>query len=755
MSMLKNYFKVAFRSLTRNKVFSIINIFGLSIGLTTCLLILLYIVSESGYDRQFKDADLIYRVASAGNTVNNSETESWAAAPAPLSAALKAEQPEVAQSTRLLKFPMADKLLLTVKAGRDKKQFDEPNGYYVDSTFFQVFSYDFQFGNATALAAPNTIVLSATLSKKLFGDENPVGRPITIGQPYGNYEYTVAGVFRDQDPKTHIPAHFFLSMNNGDVGAWVSRITDWASTSIFHTYIRLKAPTDLLAFQKKMNTNMDRHAAADLKAFGVQRQFFLQPLKSIYLHSKAGYEVAPIGNATTLYILGCIAVFVLIIACINFMNLSTARSAKRAKEVGVRKVLGAEKHSLIYQFLGESILMSAFALLLAIGLTRLLLPVFSELVQRPLTLFGEPLIWLGITALTLFTGIIAGLYPAFYLSAFRPIAVLKGRLMNSFSAVAIRKGLIVFQFTISIGLVSGAIIIARQLNYLGSRSLGFKKEQQLVLSLQNQQASNNFVALRNELSKLSDVRSVTGGSTYPGINNINDLLFYAEGKTVHDVIDINMVASEDDYLKTLGLTLLRGREFTKGSTADSNSIILNETALKQLGYDPRTAIGRNIFFDFQGKHGTLQIVGIVKDFNFESLYKPIKALGFTNILNDNHHSYLIANLNADNYAAVLGKVEAAWKRLIPAVPFNYSFIDRDFQANYEKDQRSSTIVGYFTIVTILIACLGLFGLSVFSAEQRTREIGIRKVLGASVSNITLLLSRDFLGLVCIAILIST
>jgi len=753
--MLKNYLKVAFRNLTRNKVFSIINIFGLSIGLTTCLLILLYIVSESGYDRQFKDANLIYRVASAGNTVNNSDVKGWAAAPAPLSGAMKAEMPEVAQSTRLLKFPMADKFLLTVSAGRDKKQFYEPNGYYVDSTFFQVFSYNFQYGNAAALKTPNSVVLSATLAKKLFGDENPVGHPITIGQPYGNYEYTITGVFRDQDWKSHIPAHFFLSMRNGDVGTWVARSTDWATSSIFHTYVKLKAPTDLIAFQKKLNAAMDVHSAADLKAFGVQRQFFLQPVTSIYLHSKAGYEVGPIGNATTLYILGCIAAFILIIACINFMNLSTARSAKRAKEVGVRKVLGAEKRSLIYQFLGESIMLSVFALLLAIALTRTLLPLFSQLVQRPLSLLVEPSIWIGISALTLLTGIISGLYPAFYLSSFRPITVLKGKLLNNFSAVAIRKGLIVFQFTISIGLVSGAIIIARQLNFLGNRSLGFKKEQQLVLSLQNAQAAGNYTALKNELSKLSTVQSVTGGSTYPGINNINDLLFYAEGKTVHDVIDINMVATEDDYLKTLGLKLLGGREFTKGSTADSNSIILNETALKQLGYDPRTAIGRKIFFEFRGKHGMLQIVGIVRDYNFESLYKPIQAMGFTNILSDNHHSYLIASLNTDNYTAVLNKVEAAWKRLNPAVPFNYSFIDKDFQANYEKDQRSSSIVGYFTIVTILIACLGLFGLSVFSAEQRTREIGIRKVLGASVSNITLLLSRDFLGLVCIAILIST
>lgn len=755
--MLKNYFKVAVRNLTRNKIFSIINIFGLSIGLTTCLLILLYIDSETGYDRQNQDAGLIYRVGAVGSLVTDPHERGWAAAPGPLAAALKAGLPEVAQSTRLMKFPMADKFLLTTQTGKDQKQFYEPNGYYVDSTFFQVFTYDFRYGNATAsLDRPNSIVLSEQLAQKLFGNDNPLGNLVTIGLPFGNFDYTVTGVFRDQYRKSHIPAHFFLSMHNGDIGPWVASVTNWASNSIFHTYIRLRTTPNLPAFQKKLNAGIDKLAGADLKAFGVEhRQFILQPLTDIYLHSKLDYEIAPVGSITTLYILGSIAVFVLLIACINFMNLSTARSAGRAKEVGVRKVLGAEKHSLIAQFLGESILMSGLALLLAVLLTRLFLPTFGNLVQKQLRLFDEPLIWAGITALTLVTGILSGLYPAFYLSAFRPILVLKGKLLNSFSASTIRKGLIVFQFTISIALVSGAIIIARQLNYLNGRSLGFKKEQQLVLPLQGQQLQNNFIPLKDEIGKIPAVRSATGGSSYPGINNINDLLFYAEGKTVHDVVDITLIAAEDDYCRTLGLTLLSGREFTKASTADSSSVIVNETALRQLGYDPRTAVGRKIYFDFFRKHQAMEIVGVIKDFNFQSLYNPIKPLALTTTFAPSRHSYLIVSLNTDNYATILSEVEAAWKRINPGHPFAYSFLDKDFQANYEKDQRASLIVGYFTIVTILIACLGLFGLSVFSAEQRTREIGIRKVLGASVTNITLLLSRDFLGLVFIAILIST
>jgi putative ABC transport system permease protein len=756
--MLKNYFKVAIRNLTRNKIFSIINIFGLSIGLTTCLLILLYIVSESGYDRQNVDADLIYRTASAIR-IGGQKQRGWAATSAPVAWALKADLPEVAMSTRLMKFPSMDKMLLTAKQGNSRKQFYETNGYYVDSTFFRLFTYPFLYGNAaTSLDLPNSVVLSEEVAQRLFGSRNPVGLPVTIGMPFGNFDYTVRGVFRDKGFKTHIPAHFFLSMHNSDVGGgWVDKETNFASGNIFHTYIRLKKKVDLVAFESKLNAAIDKRGGADLKAIGVSSRLFLQPLTDIYLHSRVENEIGPNGNATTLYILGSIALFVLLIACINFMNLSTARSGKRAKEVGVRKVMGAERRSLVYQFMGESIGMSILALVLALGLTQLLLPLFNAVVDKQLQLFDQPVIWLSIAGLTLVTGILSGLYPAFYLSAFRPITVLKGKFLTNLAAIGVRKGLIVFQFTISICLVSGAIVIARQLNYLNNQPLGFNKDQQIVLPLQNKDASAGYTALKHELSAISGVRSVTSGDNYPGIASVNDMLFYAEGKTAVDGIDFNLNAVEGDYFKTLGLTLLEGREFSKNRAADSAHIIVNETALRQLGYSPKTAIGRTVHCDFHGIPGiysTMEIIGVVKDFNFQSLYNPIKPYAFTTSAG-NPHSYAVASLATGDYADLIQKIEGAWKKINPGLPFSYSFLDKDFQYNYEKDRHTSEIVRYFTIVTILIACLGLFGLSVFSAEQRTREIGIRKVLGASVSNITLLLSKDFLGLVCIAILVAS
>jgi putative ABC transport system permease protein len=755
--MLGNYFKIAFRNLSRNKAFSLINIFGLAAGLTTCTLIMLYIFSESGYDAHNKNAERIYRVASQGATTGTGKDNPWAATCGPMAWGLKTDMPEIEQATRLLKFPTLDKMLLKYEQGNDIKQFYETNGYYVDSTFFQLFTYDFKYGNsATALAEPNSLILSETVADKLFSKQDPVGKSISIGMPYGTFSYTVKGVFKDANLKSHIPAHFFLSMRNNDIGTWVEGQTNWATNNIFHTYIKLKASADIKSLQKKIPAFIDRRAGTDLKALGVTRALFTQPLTDIYLHSDLDGEIAPNGNITYLYILGSIALFVLIIACINFMNLSTARSGKRAKEVGVRKVMGAEKSSLIRQFLGESVIMSCLALILSVILAGTLLPLFNTLTQKNLHLSDEPNVWIWVSALTIGTGILSGLYPAFYLSSFKPITVLKGKLINNFSATAIRKGLVVFQFTISICLILGAIVIVRQLHYLDNQQLGFDKTRQLVIPLQDQNAINNYNALKNELLKNPAVRNVTSGSTYPGIANVEDMLFYAEGKTINDVVDVHLANVDYNYLETLGVKVIAGRGFSKEFTADSNNIVLNEAALKELGYNLKTAVGRKINYDFKGAHNEMQIIGVVKNFNFESLYNSIKPFGFNmNPYLGNRYGYAIINASTNNYAGLLKSTESAWNKINPAIPFAYSFIDKDFQKNYEKDQKASGIVSYFTLIAILVACLGLFGLSAFSAEQRTREIGIRKVLGASVTNVAGLLSKDFIVLVLIAIVIAS
>lgn len=756
--MIRNYLKIAFRNLARNKAISFINIFGLAVGLATCLLIMLYIFSETGYDTQNKAADRIYRVISQANTLTGTAKEKgWAATSAPIAWGLKTDMPEVEEVTRLLKFPLFDKILLKNEKGKDTRQFYEPNSYYVDSTFLRVFTYDFKYGNpSTALDQPNSIVISEETAGRLFGNDNPVGRSVTIGIPFGNFSYTVRGVFRTAGVKSHIPAHCLLSMHNGDVGTWVASLNNWASNNLFHTYVLLKKGADPRAFEKKLPAFTDRRAGTDLKALGISRQLFIQPLKDIYLRSDLNYEIGTNGNINFLYILGSIALFVLLIACINFMNLSTARSAKRAKEVGVRKVMGAQKGSLIGQFLGESITMSILALLLALFLTWAFLPLFNNLTQRSLQLFDQPGSWEWIIALTVITGIISGLYPAFYLSSFKPITVLKGKLLNSFSAATIRKGLVVFQFFISICLVLGAIVISRQLHYLHDQDLGFSMRGQIILPMQSADQMKNYATLKTELLKNPGIKTVTCGSMYPGLENPEDMLFYAEGKTVHDVVDVHLASIDNDYMETLGLTILKGRGFSKEFTADSDNIVLNEKAIKELGYDAQTAIGKKIYWDFQGRHHTMQIIGVVRNFNFQSLYNPIKPFAFNvNPFLGNKYSYLILNPATNDYASLLKNVEASWKKFNPDAPFVYSFLDKDFQRNYEKDKRAGDIVNYFTGIAILIACLGLFGLSAFTAEQRIKEIGIRKVLGASATNLAALLSRDFIGLVAIAIVIAS
>lgn len=751
--MLFNYLKITFRNLARNKTFSFINIFGLAAGLATCLLIMLYIKDEAEYDQHHKDGDRIYRIASTA-----SNGESWAAAPAPLAFTLKNDMPEVEEITRLFTFPDIQQLTLKVINGPQTLQFIEREGYYVDSTYFRVLTYNFKYGNPhTALNQPNSIVISGQIANKFFGNADPVGRSMIVVTPFGEMNYTVNGVFDNTKQKSHIQANYFLSMRNTDMGRFVESQNSWVSNNIFYTYVKTKPGVVQSSFDKKLDAWYQARAGEQLKAAGFGKRFWLQPLKDIYLRSTITNVFHAKGNITYLYILGSIAAFILLIACINFMNLSTARSERRAKEVGVRKVMGAIKQSLVWQFLGESLIMCIIAMGLSLLLVSLLLPYFNYLTQKELQPFDQPSLLLWIAVLTLSTGLLAGLYPAFYLSAFKPVSVLKGKIINHFSATAIRKGLVVFQFTVSICLIFGAIVIWQQLNFLKKQNLGFNKEHKLVLplTLGFKNSETNYTALKNELSKMPQVQSVSAASAYPGIPNLNDLLFFAEGKTVRDFVDIHLASVEHNYIPTLGLELTQGRSFSSDIRADSQSIILNHAAIKQLGYDPATAVGKKIYYDFARFKGSFNIIGVVKDFNYESLHSDIRPYGFTSAFFGNRFGYVIANLKTDDYAATLAGVEKIWKKVIPDAPFNYSFLDQDFQNHYEKDRLTSRIVLNFTFITILIACLGLFGLAAFSAEQRTREIGIRKVLGASVANITRLLSKDFLRLVVIALLIAS
>jgi putative ABC transport system permease protein len=746
--MFQSYFKIGWRNLLHNKGFSFINIFGLAVGMTACVLIMLYVVDEMSYDKHHEDGDRIYRIAS------EVKGEKYVALSAPIAEGLKKDFPEVEQSTRLLRFPGTDKMLL--REEKSQKQFFEINGFYVDSTFLQVFTYDLKFGDVNALNEPNTIILSEDVAAKFFGNENPVDQVLKVTLPFGDFNYTIKGVFRKTN-KSHIPANMLLSMDNGDVGGWVRNQHNWANNNIFHTYVKLKTGTDSKYFESKLTKFLEHNGGEDFKAAGFSKSLFIQPLPDIYLHSDYEFEVAPNGSIKYLYIFISIAIFLLLIACINFMNLSTARSERRSKEVGLRKVIGAEKHSLISQFLTESILMSVLALLLVVLLIQLTIPIFNQLINKQLSLIQLPNVYFWLVGLTISTGLLAGLYPAFYLSSFKPVTVLKGKLVNTFSGVMIRKGLVVFQFTISIVLILSAILIGDQMRFLSNTNLGFNKSQKIVLPIQTSEANKNAEALKAALLTNSKVIAATHASSYPGIENINDMLFYAEGKSINETVDITLLNAGNDYIETLGIHLLHGRGFSKEFTGDSAAVVLNEAAIKQLGYGADNAVGKNIYFEWQSKKFTMNIIGVVKDYHFQSLHQEIKPMALTvsPIFGSPPMSYLILDTNTGDYADLIALLERAWKKINSDSPFAYSFLDQDFQKNYEKETLTLTLIRYFTLIAIVIACLGLFGLASFTAEQRVKEIGIRKVLGSSISQIVMLLSKDFLKLVIISFVIAS
>jgi putative ABC transport system permease protein len=707
---------------------------------------MLYIFDEVSYDKHHKDKNQLYRVALEVNG------EKWAGSPAPFAQGLKNDFAEIEQVARFIKFPNIDKMLL--KNQKNNRQFYETNGYYVDADFFKLFTYDFKHGNQNALNQPNTLVISETVANKLFGNDNPIDKIINVEIPYGKLDYTVKGVFKNTQHKSHINAHFFLSMENGDIGQWVKQQTNWNNNSIFHTYLKLKSGTNVAAFEAKLTPFLQRNGGADLKAAKVSKTLFLQPVQDIYLKSAIGYEVSANGSMIYLYIFGAIAAFLLLIACINFMNLSTARSEKRAKEVGVRKAMGAKKASLVWQFLGESLIMSLIALLVSIVLLISILPAFNAFTQKNIILFQNRALVLWIAGITTLTGLLSGLYPAVYLSSFNSISVLKGKMATGMSALFIRKGLVVFQFAISISLIIVAVVIWQQLNLVRNTDLGFKKSQQLILPFQSRTSATNYTALKNEILTQSNVLSATSGSSYPSIDLLEDHLFYAEGKTLNDKVDVGFVRANDDYIETLGYKILYGRGLSENMAADSNTIILNEAAIKQLGYDPKTAVGKKVYYEVNNQQLSKEIVGIVKNFNYRSLHNAIAPYGIIRLSSDQQPSYFIATIREGNAKNTIAAIEKTWKKINPETPFEFTFLDQEFQKSYEKEERTAGIIAYFTVIAIFVACLGLFGLATFTAEQRTKEIGIRKVLGASVMSITTLLSKDFLKLVLISCLVA-
>lgn len=747
--MFRNYLKTAFRNLSKNRFYTAINIVGLAIGLATCLLIFLYVSDEVRYDTYNVNADRIYRVNNEikfnGNYLDLAQT------PALMGATLMREMPQIEQYAR-----MSWHGGVLVKKGEENIQ--EGMVAYADSTLFDVFTLPVISGNAkTALKEYHSLVITETIARKYFNRTDVVGKTMLINDT-GNYKVTA--VIKDIPKQSHFHFDFFIPMleNRGsNEEAWLS--------SNYTTYILLKKNADVKQVEAQLNPFMDKHVApqlqsminvslADFKKGGGYIKADLTPLTAIHLHSSKTAELDANGNADYIYIFSGIALMILLIACVNFMNLSTARSANRAKEVGVRKVLGSLKINLVHQFLTESFLISFIALIIAMIIAGLSVPYFNQLAGKNIdaaTLF-QPGSLSSLVALMLVVGLLAGSYPAFFLSSFQPADVLKGKLARGFKRSWLRNALVVFQFVVSIVLIFGTIVIYSQLTYIHNKDIGFNRNQVLVID--NADAlGNGATGFKNELLQITGVKGATMTGYLP-VKNYRSSDTYFTSPTLSPSTGINMQSwtVDQDYIPTLNIQMQQGRNFSTRFPTDSTGIIINEAAAAFLGV--KDLLNKKVYAlpDPQTKTPVnYHIIGVIKNFNFSSLRDVVSPLAF--VLGKNNANISV-RISSNDIPAVMAQIKNKWQTMAPAKPFAYSFMDEDFNNMYATEQRTGQICITFAVLAILIACLGLFGLVTYAAEQRVREIGVRKVLGASVSNIAGMLSKDFLALIFISAVIA-
>ena len=745
--MLNNYFKIALRNLRRNKMFSAINIFGLALGLATCLTILLFVQHELSYDRYNEKADQIVRVVIWG-MMQGGELKEANVMP-PVAQTLKNDYPEVLDATRIRSMGQP-----RISYGDKTYRGDELA--FVDSNFFQVFTIPLLKGNAkTVLNQPNSVVISRAVAKKYFGDSDPIGKVLEFKDAHATM--TVTGLIDAVPENSHF--HFELLASLSTLPE--SQSDSWMDSNFF-TYLVLRKGYDYHQLEAKLPQTMEKYAGpqmqkrmgmtlAQLREKGNTLGLYLQPLTDIHLHSDLNGDMEPAGDIRYVYIFSAIAGFMLLIACINFMNLSTANSSRRSREVGIRKVLGSQKFELIRQFLTESLLLTVVALALALGIVRLTLPFFNQLAgkQLRLDLFQSPWILPGLLLFGLLTGLLAGSYPAFFLSAFNPVAVLKNRSSGTRKNAGLRSGLVVFQFFISICLIVGTTVVYKQLSYIQHKKLGYDRDQVVVIP-ENWWLGNNVTAFRQQLLQDPRIVSISASGFLPAGPSYNNNFFVYPGDEREKFIKTIRYEVDENYIGTLGMELAAGRNFSKAFGADSTAAILNEAAVRAFGWE-KAPLGQTLSRIDNGVKNTWHVIGVVKDFHFRSMHELITPVV---MVMGKEYGSTIVKISTKDVTGVLARMQSAWTGLKADAPFSYSFLDDSFNNTYKAEKNVGLILTIFAGLTIFVACLGLFGLATFTAEQRTREIGIRKVLGADVPGIVTLLSTDFLKLVGLAFVLA-
>lgn len=741
--MLKNYVKIVLRNMARHKGYALINIAGLATGIACCVLILLWVQDEISFDAYHEHAERIYRLVEVMQEGDRSEH--YPSAPFGMAPALRTEFGEDVTPVRFFGYSTIVPLI-----SYDDKRFYEKRFFFADSTVFDVFSFTFIEGNPqTALDQPHSVVITRDMAHKYFGEEHALGKVLRFEN---QIDFQVTGVIENVPANSHFHFDFLASLLDMEsVFRVVGTPVGWLQSMYWnpcHTYVLLSENLSQAEFEARLSALVDKYYPDTFKS---SISFYTQPLLDIHLRASLNEELEPQGDITYVYIFSIVALFILLLACVNFMNLSTARASMRAKEVGLRKVLGACRGQLARQFLGEAMLFSLLALLLALVLIEMALPVFNSITEKELRidyLGNWP--WLALLlGLALLVGFFAGSYPALFLSRFHPVAVLKGDPASGVGGHAtLRKALVVFQFSIAIVLIVGTLIVSDQLELLRNKKLGFDKEHLLVLSLRGTPLRDQPDAFKNELLNVTGVEGVTVASDYPG-GLINVYPFYVEQNGELQRLDLPAFFSDHDFVDVMGMELLQGRPISPRLASDSTeAFILNEAAVRGLGWDQ--PVGKDFRFGEDDRIG--RVVGVVKDFHFFSLHQPaqpavIHVWPFW-------YEYMLVKVHAQNMSDTIAEVGQVWSQFINGRPFDAFFLDDTLDQLYRSEQKLSEVFRSFAVLAIFIACLGLFGLAAFAATQRTKEIGVRKVLGATVANITALMSKDFVKLVLVANLIA-
>lgn len=756
--MLRNYFTVAIRQLLKNKTFSLINILGLSTGIACCLLLALFIQDELSYEKHFADHERVYRLYTT--FTREGKPESFPRVSPPIAMDLIDEVPEVETATRVVAPPEVEVHLIRY----NDKVFYEKSGVLVDSTFLDVFPYELKEGDAaTALDGPASMLLSETLAAKIFGSKSALDETLIVNSGRSADTFKVTGVIRKTDFNSHVDADFYLGMRSQGWGQYILTERTWAWNNFASGYVKLKPSTSPSSVEAKLPELLEKYAGTDLKNAGLKKELGLQALTDIRLYSDFSQTFGDNGSGGIMYvyILGSIGLFILLLACINFMNLTTAKAAQRANEVGVRKSMGANRATLMKQFLGESMTIVFASLLISILLVALVLPAINNVTGKDLSVNSTNALFIALAMVVVgvVTGVIAGSYPAFFLSSFEPAKVLKNKSLTSDGSQWLRKGLVVFQFVITITLISSIIIVQQQLKFIQEKPLGFNHEHKIMVPMRTDEVTRNFVNLRDAFRGIAGVNAVSATTSLPSTPVFRDFALFPQGSTADKGVLHRVIHVDEDYFKVLDIKMLAGRDFvaerdTLSYIVNDNKIIVNEACLKEFQIDLSKAIGAQLNSDYGGGVRRFEIIGVVEDFHQFSLHQPIAPMIFFVPSGRTNYIYLTASINGENYQQTIAQMKDAWGKIVQNTPFESQFLSDSVNKQYEEDSKISLMLTWSTGLAIVICCLGLYGLSVYVAERRIKEIGIRKVLGATVPNIVSMLSTDFIKLVLIAFVIA-